>query len=99
MQSKKFQRRIENFVCDHCGATVKGNGYTDHCPICLWGKHVDINPGDRAADCRGLMKLIRTEMNKEKYLLYYTCKKCGYNFRVKSMPDDDLDTIIRFMNK
>ncbi|MBU3901416.1 RNHCP domain-containing protein, partial [Patescibacteria group bacterium] len=50
MQSKKFQRKIEDFVCGHCGPKIKGTGYTDHCPKCLWSQHVDVNPGDRQAD-------------------------------------------------
>jgi rubrerythrin len=99
MQSKKFQRRIEDFVCEKCGAEVKGNGYTDHCPICLWGRHVDVNPGDRAAACGGMMEPVRAEVKSEKYLLYYICKKCGHNFRLKSMPGDNLDAIIKLINK
>jgi len=47
LPEKKFQKRIENFTCEKCGLFVKGTGYTDHCPNCLWSKHMDINPGDR----------------------------------------------------
>ena len=54
--SKKFQRNIENFRCEHCEAFVIGDGYTNHCPQCLWSKHVDINPGDREELCNGMMK-------------------------------------------
>ena len=41
-----FTRNIEDFTCEHCGATVKGNGYTNHCPMCLWSKHVDVDQGE-----------------------------------------------------
>ena len=45
----RFIRREENFVCEVCGAKVKGTGYTNHCPQYLWSKHVDkLIPGDRA---------------------------------------------------
>ncbi|MBR6751902.1 MAG: RNHCP domain-containing protein, partial [Alphaproteobacteria bacterium] len=44
---KQFVKRVENFTCAHCGAEVFGNGYTNHCPKCLWSRHVDNNPGDR----------------------------------------------------
>src|SRR3990167_4839651 len=57
---KKFQRKIEDFVCENCGCGVKGDGYTNHCPKCLWGKHVDVNPGDREEECGGMMKPIRS---------------------------------------
>lgn len=53
MQEKKFQRQIEDFVCEKCGKEVKGDGYTDHCPRCLRSKHVDVNPGDRRSKCNG----------------------------------------------
>lgn len=99
IQSKKFQRRIENFVCDNCGMRIEGNGYTDHCPACLWGKHVDINPGDRAANCGGIMKPIRVEAKSEEYTILYICKKCGYKFRVKSTPSDNFEVIIKLASK
>ena len=50
----------EEFVCDNCGKMVNKLNYTarDHCPFCLYSKHVDINPGDRLNKCRGLLKPI-----------------------------------------
>jgi hypothetical protein len=54
--STVFKKTKEDFVCEHCGKPVVGNGYTNHCPECLWSKHVDVNPGDRAATCLGLME-------------------------------------------
>ena len=59
---KQFQRKKENFVCEHCGQEVIGNGYTNHCPSCLHSKHVDINPGDRAETCGGLMEPVDLEL-------------------------------------
>ena len=56
-----FKRKIEDFVCGNCGENIKGDGYTNHCPKCLWSKHVDINPGDRASDCGGLMEPSKME--------------------------------------
>ncbi len=94
MQSKKFQRRIEDFVCEKCGAEVRGNGYTDHCPACLWGKHVDINPGDRAAACGGMMEPIHAFKKGDEYIIEYVCEKCRHNYRVKSASEDDFEKII-----
>ena len=99
MQEKKFQRRIEDFVCEHCGAETKGKGYTDHCPKCLWSKHVDINPGDRKSECGGLMEPIGAEIKGNKYIIHYRCVKCGFNHQVKSAPNDNLDKIIRLTNQ
>jgi len=98
MPERKFQKRVEDFVCKHCGKEIKGEGYTDHCPKCLWSKHADINPGDRKSDCKGLMEPIRAEVKKDKYIIYYHCLKCGYKHRVKSTPNDNLNKIIELIN-
>jgi rubrerythrin len=93
--AKKFQRKIEDFVCENCGEKIKGNGYTDHCPKCLFSKHVDINPGDREADCKGMMKPIGFELKNGEYVINYECTKCGYKYRVKSAPEDSFEEILK----
>ena len=96
--TKKFQRKIENFTCEHCGAEVVGNGYTDHCPVCLWGKHVDINPGDRAAECGGAMEPIGMESKNNVLRIKYRCRECGHEFTVKAAIDDNMDAMIKISN-
>ena len=64
---KQFNRKKENFVCENCGEKVEGNGYTNHCPNCLWSKHVDINPGDRQEECKGLMVPVDLEKQGQDY--------------------------------
>jgi hypothetical protein len=91
---KKFQRTIENFVCENCGYEVVGNGYTDHCPKCLYSKHVDINPGDRMNECRGLMKPVDFEIKHGKYVVIYECLKCGEIHRVKVVEEDDMNVLL-----
>lgn len=95
MMQKKFQRKIEDFVCEHCGKEVKGSGYTNHCPFCLWSKHVDINPGDRAANCGGMMKPRRIEIKKGEYIIIHRCEKCGYEKRNRVADNDVFDEVIR----
>jgi len=99
MNRKKFQKRVENFICDHCGFFIEGSGYTDHCPKCLWSKHLDINPGDRYADCKGMMEPIGVEIKNGEYTIYYKCQKCGYKHRVKSAADDNFNEIIKLSAK
>ena len=55
---KKFKMIDEKFICENCGSEVDKLNYTarDHCPSCLYSKHVDIMPGDRDNLCMGLMK-------------------------------------------
>jgi hypothetical protein len=93
MAIKKFQRKIEDFTCGNCGAKVKGNGYTNHCPVCLWSKHVDINPGDRAAECGGLMKPIDIELKKGQYTIVQKCQKCGHIRKNKVAKEDSMDKV------
>ena len=60
---KKFNMIDESFICEKCGKTVNKLNYTarDHCPHCLYSKHVDINPGDRSNACNGLLQPIDIE--------------------------------------
>jgi hypothetical protein len=89
-----FQRRREVFICENCGAAVKGNGYTNHCPVCLWSKHVDINPGDRLSDCGGMMEPIGIEMKSQKYIIVHRCIKCGFKKKNKVSPGDDFGALL-----
>lgn len=73
---KKFQRHKEDFCCLVCGKDVKGTGYTNHCPDCLHSRHVDINPGDRAANCRGIMVPITKGVDGKGYYIVHRCKNC-----------------------
>jgi len=93
--SKLFQKQVEDFVCEHCGTEVVGDGYTNHCPKCLWSKHVDINPGDRASSCQGMMRPVRVEVESGEYMLTYRCEKCSFIRRKKVEPEDNFDEIIK----
>ena len=61
MTVARFTKNKEDFICAVCGTEVKGNGYTNHCPNCLSSLHVDINPGDRACACKGIMLAVELE--------------------------------------
>jgi hypothetical protein len=94
-EDKRFQRRIENFTCEHCGHEVIGNGYTNHCPKCLWSKHVDVNPGDRAATCGGLMEPVAVTSKGGEYTLLQRCQACKFERRNKSVPEDDFEVLLK----
>ena len=91
---KTFTKRVEDFVCAHCGAKVLGNGYTNHCPKCLWSKHVDNNPGDRASNCGGMMRPIAVKTAVDGFIITHKCEKCGKTINQHSSESDDMDTII-----
>ena len=95
---KQFTKRDEEFVCENCGKKVSKLGYTsrDHCPHCLYSKHVDNMPGDREAECRGLLKPVQVELDSKKgYVIIYKCEKCGAIRKNKSAIDDDMDMLIK----
>lgn len=95
----KFQKTIENFVCENCGQKVEGAGYTNHCPRCLWSMHVDITPGDREEVCKGLMKPIRAEKRGKDLVLTHKCVKCGFERKNKVSEEDNFNKILKLMNK
>ncbi len=91
--SLQFQRKIEDFTCENCGVFVQGNGYTNHCPECLWSKHVDVFPGDRANECSGLLEPIGQEMKSGEHDILYRCVTCKKEGRNKVAKDDNRDIL------
>ncbi len=97
MQQKRFTKNDSGFTCAACGKEVPPLGYTsrNHCPHCLASLHVDINPGDRAAECGGILDAIRTEPDPKKgFIVIHKCRKCGEIRRNKAADDDDRDLLI-----
>lgn len=98
---KRFNELDEKFICENCGKSVDRLVYSsrDHCPYCLYSKHVDINPGDRNNTCKGLLKPIDIEKYKDTYKIIYKCVKCGEMHKNIMAKDDDIDTIIELSKK
>ena len=95
---KIFNEIDDEFVCENCGKLVPKLGYScrNHCPYCLYSKHVDINPGDRMEKCHGLLVPICVELNSKKgYVIIYKCQKCGAIRRNVSARDDNMEKIIK----
>jgi rubrerythrin len=99
MDQPRFTRNIEDFTCEKCGHEVKGNGYTNHCPKCLWSKHVDVNPGDRLAKCGGMMEPVTIEAKDGGQIIVHKCIKCGYQKKNKAAKEDDFDVILKIASR
>ena len=72
----------DSFTCKVCGRPVvsvgAGSGHRNHCPNCLSSLHVDIEPGDRAADCGGIMEPVAVWVRKGgEWAVIHRCKRCG----------------------
>ena len=94
---KKFKMIDEEFKCENCGKNVNKLNYTarDHCPYCLYSKHVDIMPGDRQNTCLGQMMPIGIEKYKNTYKIIYKCLKCNQIHKNVMAIDDNYDLIIK----
>lgn len=93
---KKFTMIDEEFTCEKCKSNVNKLNYTarDHCPYCLYSKHVDIMPGDRKNSCKGLLKPISIEKFKNTYKIIYRCEKCHELHKNIMAADDNMNLII-----
>ncbi len=94
-----FKKTKEDFVCENCGTEVKGNGYTNHCPKCLWSKHVDNFPGDREALCFGMMEPIDTLEEGGEWSVIHRCKNCKKEQKNKISKEDDFDLLVKIKQK
>ncbi len=95
-----FKKLDSGFVCTNCGKEVSPLKYTsrNHCPYCLCSIHVDIDPGDRANDCKGLLVPTGIEYNSKKgYIVVHKCRTCGEIKRNKCAEDDDYNLILNIM--
>ena len=87
MQEKSHRKRHAAdpnkwFQCVHCREAVVpiayGTEHRNHCPWCLWSKHLDNRPGDRAADCGGAMEPIGLWVRRDgEWALIHRCQACG----------------------
>ncbi len=98
---KRFNMIDENFICENGHKPVDKLNYTarDHCPHCLYSKHVDILPGDRANECKGLLEPIDIEKFKDTYKIVYKCQKCKQIHKNIIAKDDSFDLILEIMQK
>ena len=98
----KFTKIDEEFICENCGKKVEKLLYScrNHCPVCLCSKHVDINPGDRAEKCHGILEPIDIEINPKKgYVIVFKCKKCGQIRKNKLADDDNMELVYKIVRE
>ncbi len=109
-------KRMDNttepmFECCHCSLEVTptdgmGTMHRNHCNHCLWSKHVDTTPGDRAATCQGCMEPIGVTLKHEgtdKYgkeklgdvMLVHRCTQCHAVKLNRIAADDPEDLIVK----
>lgn len=95
-----MSRKAENtnFCCENCHAEVlpvTNGSYRNHCPYCLYSKHLDLMPGDRKSKCKGLMEPIGIDYSSKKgYQLIHQCMICRKiqknKVAINTVQEDDL---------
>ena len=83
------------FKCGHCrqfiGAPISGGRQRNHCPNCLYSRHVDGKmPGDRKATCHALMKPVGLHIRRNgEEVLIHECLGCGKRDPNRIAADDN----------
>jgi uncharacterized protein YcbX len=70
--------------------TAPGTKHRNHCPSCLWSRHLDADaPGDRAAACAASMEPIAVAVRDDgEWALVHRCAGCSA-VRVNRIAGDD----------
>ncbi|MGI6278565.1 MAG: RNHCP domain-containing protein [Patescibacteria group bacterium] len=97
MKRKNFLvPKKEEFVCLNCGQRVDGGRYVNHCPHCLWSKHVDQDvPGDRQSTCQGAMKPVGVTKKGKRWRIIHQCQQCGKKTITDTKKEDNFDLIVK----
>ena len=82
------------FTCKVCGRSVipegAGAAHRNHCPNCLTSLHLDVEPGDRASDCGGVMDPIAVWVRRGgEWALVHRCRRCGALSSNRGAADDN----------
>lgn len=76
-----------------CKVTVAqaswGTKHRNHCPSCLWSRHLDDEPGDRRCACREPMEPIAIEVRQDgEWAIVHRCRGCD-TLRTNRIAGDD----------
>ncbi len=101
MKYKRFNYENENinnldesFACMVCGRNITyagaGSRHRNHCPHCLSSVHLDNVPGDRSANCGGIMDAIGVWVRKNgEWAIIHRCRSCGHLSSNRIASDDN----------
>lgn len=96
--SRLDKNRPQLFVCQHCKRTVPidayGTQHRNHCPWCLWSRHVDNRIGDRKSACYGNMEPIAVWAKENgEWSIVHRCQSCA-TLRLNRIAGDDNDAML-----
>ena len=111
-----YDTAVKSFQCLHCHKEVFiesliGTANRNHCPCCLWSKHVDLaKSGDRKSLCQAGMEPIGLTFKQEgrdkrgnprqgELMLIHQCAKDGKFSINRVAGDDDPEVMIQVFYK
>ncbi len=91
-----FIMKNESFTCENCSQEISKHpswSARNHCPYCLYSKHLDKNfPWDRASKCYWLMEPIAKDYQRNKgWMVVHQCTFCDKKISNKLAEDDSLE--------
>ena len=95
-----YRADTQEFRCRRCKAMVGpplwGGSHRNHCPFCLYSRHVDGRaPGDRSASCGALMEPLGAFMRgKGEHVIVHRCLGCGFQRHNRIAGDDDYELVL-----
>jgi hypothetical protein len=97
----RFPTREQNgepFSCIHCKNLIDdrapGTDQRNHCPRCLWSKHVDFRCGDRRSACQAAMEPIAVWVKPNgEWSIIHMCRACGA-IRANRIAGDDNELVL-----
>ncbi len=92
------------FICKNCGVGIcnppQGTMNRNHCPNCLFSRHLDHRVGDRLSVCRGLMEPIGIWVKDDgEWAIIHRCIKCGIIRTNRIAGDDDTEKLFALAAK
>lgn len=98
---ERVESRDGTFRCRQCktivGVPISGGRHRNHCPLCLYSRHVDRrSPGDRASACKSMMPAtgLFTRRGGEQVLVH-ECLGCGVSRHNRIAADDNIVATMR----
>ncbi len=84
----------DSFTCKVCGRLVvsagAGSDHRNHYTNCLCSLHLDNEPGDREADCGGVMEPVGVWVRKNgEWAIIHRCRICGHFSSNRLAADDN----------
>ncbi len=91
--------RLDGFTCGNCGVAVPwegaGSAHRNHCPRCLYSRHLDDEPGDRASECLALMEPVAVWVRKGgEWAVIHRCRECGVLSSNRVAADDNVPLLV-----